>query len=83
MSAYDEAFGALDYKTRNQMQDFFLKCHQEEKFAAIVVTHDLMEACKLGDKIWILKDRPLVCKEIDVKARKSWQTIIEELENSL
>ncbi len=79
----DEAFGALDYKTRNQMQDFFLKIQQEEKFTAIVVTHDLYEACKLGDKIWILKDRPLICKEINVRKEKNTQTIIEELTNYL
>lgn len=63
----DEAFGSLDYKTRMQMHEFFMDYHKKYKFTAIIVTHDILEACKLGNKIWILKDRPLVCKEINIQ----------------
>ena len=54
----DEPFGALDIKTRLQMQDMlediWLKFHP----TIIFVTHDISEAVYLGDEIYILKAPP-------------------------
>jgi NitT/TauT family transport system ATP-binding protein len=54
----DEPFGALDIKTRLQMQDLlediWLKFHP----TIIFVTHDISEAVYLGDEIYILKAQP-------------------------
>ena len=79
----DEAFGALDYKTRVQMQDYFMKCHREYGFTAIIVTHDLLEACKLGDVIWTLRNRPIECKEIEVKGEDVSQDFIGRIAECL
>jgi ABC-type nitrate/sulfonate/bicarbonate transport system ATPase subunit len=52
----DESFGALDVLTRHRMQTFFLKLHEEFKFTAILVTHDVNEATVLGDEIVLLNN---------------------------
>ncbi len=55
----DEAFGALDFQTRNQMQEFFLELHNRQKFTSLIVTHDLAEAVRMGDKIVEVYGKPL------------------------
>lgn len=54
----DEPFSALDAITRLQMQDWFLKLTQREKFACLLVTHDINEAIALSDTIFALSRRP-------------------------
>ncbi len=50
----DEPFGALDARTRADLQKILLKtCHQSGK-TVVFVTHDLHEALLLGDKILFL-----------------------------
>ncbi len=63
----DEAFGALDFQIRNQMQNLFLELHKEQKFTAIVVTHDLSEAIRLSDEILAFHGRPLSYEVLDSK----------------
>ena len=79
----DEAFGALDFKTRQDMQDLFLEYHEREKFTAIVVTHDLSEALKLGDKVWILKSKPFLCEEIEISEKEVSSNLITRMVSSL
>ncbi len=54
----DEPFGALDIKTRLQMQD--LLCEIWTKFhpTIVFITHDVNEAVYLADDIYILKHAP-------------------------
>lgn len=47
----DEPFGALDPITRSQIHQEFLKLKQRIQKTIIVITHDLEEAFKLGDRI--------------------------------
>lgn len=54
----DEPFGALDIKTRLQMQDMLTDIWQEIHPTVIFVTHDISEAVYLGDDIYILKSAP-------------------------
>lgn len=61
----DESFGALDFKTRAEMQQLFIDLQQEEHFTGIVVTHDLLEATRLGDEILILRGEPLEYERIN------------------
>lgn len=56
----DEPFGALDPITRNGIHDEFLRLKQEVRKTIIVVTHDLSEAFKLGDRIALLRAGKLV-----------------------
>jgi len=52
----DEPFGALDPITRNDLQDEFLKLRTELGLTILLVTHDLPEAFKMGDRVLLLKD---------------------------
>lgn len=50
----DEAFCALDFLSKEAIHNIFLREHSQEKFTSILSTHDLDEACKLGDYIHLL-----------------------------
>ena len=54
----DEPFGALDIKTRLQMQDLLLEVWEKFKSTIIFVTHDIQEAVYLGDDIYIMSYAP-------------------------
>lgn len=54
----DEPFGALDVKTRAQMQDLLCSLFEEYKPTIILVTHDVSEAVYLSDDIYILSKPP-------------------------
>jgi glycine betaine/proline transport system ATP-binding protein len=57
---FDEPFSALDPLIRRDMQDEVLKLQRELKKTMIFITHDLMEALKLGNRIAIMKDGAFV-----------------------
>lgn len=54
----DEPFGALDIKTRIQMQDLLLQVWEKYSSTILFVTHDIDEAVYLGDDIHIMKYAP-------------------------
>ncbi len=54
----DEPFGALDVKTRLQMQDLLLSIWERFSPTIVFVTHDIQEAVYLADDIYILKHAP-------------------------
>jgi NitT/TauT family transport system ATP-binding protein len=54
----DEPFGALDIKTRIQMQDLLLELWDKFHSTVLFVTHDISEAVYLGDDIYIMKYAP-------------------------
>ena len=54
----DEPFGALDIKTRLQMQDLLMGLWDKFQTTVIFVTHDISEAVYLGDDIYIMKAAP-------------------------
>lgn len=54
----DEPFSALDYQTRLQLCDHVFEIIKKEKKTAILVTHDLMEAITMSDRIIVLSARP-------------------------
>ena len=51
-------FGALDVKTRLQMQELLLEIWTKFHPTIIFVTHDISEAVYLADDIYILKSAP-------------------------
>ncbi len=53
----DEPFGALDPGTRLAMHDFLLDLRKETGMTVFMVTHDLEEAFKLGDRVLVF-DKP-------------------------
>ncbi len=54
----DEPFGALDIKTRLQMQDLLIGIWEKYHSTILFVTHDIDEAVYLGDDIYIMKYAP-------------------------
>ncbi|MEM6964142.1 MAG: ABC transporter ATP-binding protein [Bacteroidota bacterium] len=54
----DEPFGALDVRTRLQMQDLLLDIWNEYHPTVVFVTHDIPEAVYLADDIYIMKSAP-------------------------
>jgi len=57
---FDEPFSALDPLIRRDMQDEVVRLQRELRKTMIFITHDLMEALKLGDRIAIMKDGKFV-----------------------
>jgi glycine betaine/proline transport system ATP-binding protein len=53
---FDEPFSALDPLIRREMQDELLKIQSEVRKTMIFITHDFLEAIKMGDHIAIMKD---------------------------
>lgn len=61
----DEPFAALDYFTRNQLQNEIIKIHKETKTGIIFVTHNIDEALLIGGKIIIFNRGK--CEEIKIE----------------
>lgn len=53
----DEPFGALDPGTRERMHVFLMQLRAETTMTVFMVTHDLGEAFKLGDRVLVF-DKP-------------------------
>ena len=58
---FDEPFGALDPVTRHEMQQQFLELQARYRVAAVFVTHDLLEALKIGTRIAVLDAGKIEC----------------------
>ena len=56
----DEPFGALDALTRIDLQDQFLDLKHRLNKTMVLVTHDLREAFRLGDRVAVLKQGRLI-----------------------
>jgi sulfonate transport system ATP-binding protein len=54
----DEPFGALDALTRERLQDELERLWQHERVTTVLVTHDVDEAVRLGDRVVVLQPRP-------------------------
>ena len=50
----DEPFGAVDPIARDRLQDEFLRLQQQLKKTIVMVTHDIDEAIKMGDRICVM-----------------------------
>jgi NitT/TauT family transport system ATP-binding protein len=54
----DEPFGALDPRTRLNMQDLLVRLARETQATVFFVTHSIEEAVYLGDRTFILSSAP-------------------------
>ena len=59
----DEPFGALDAKTREDMQSQLQTIHEKTKKTIVFVTHDVREAVSLGDRVILFTHRPSRIKQ--------------------
>ncbi len=57
---FDEPFSALDPLIRREMQDELLNIQAEVHKTMMFITHDFLEAIKMGDRIAIMKDGVVV-----------------------
>lgn len=54
--ALDEPLGALDALTRIEMQQLLERIWLDQKFTAVLVTHDVAEAVALADRVVVISD---------------------------
>ncbi len=90
----DEPFGALDIKTRLQMQDLLSGIWNKYHPTVIFVTHDIAEAVYLADDIYIMKaapskfvehihvDLPLV-RSREIKRDPRYTQLVHEVEDRM
>jgi NitT/TauT family transport system ATP-binding protein len=60
----DEPFAALDAQTRETMQQELLRIWNETRKTAVFITHDIVEAVYLADRVIVFTARPGRVKEI-------------------
>ena len=64
----DEPFGALDPKTRMNMQDLLLALWREVQATVFFVTHSIEEAVFLGDRVYVMSNSPgTILQELKVE----------------
>ena len=56
----DEPFGAIDPIARTRLQDEFKQILKRVKKTVVMVTHDIDEAIRMGDRIAIMRDGRIV-----------------------
>ena len=60
----DEPFGPLDAQTRMILQDELLKIWEQQRQTIVFVTHDLVEAVALADRVVVMTHRPGRIREV-------------------
>jgi len=60
----DEPFGPLDAQTRMVLQDELLKIWEQKRQTIVFVTHDLVEAVALADRVVVMSHRPGRIKDV-------------------
>ena len=60
----DEPFGPLDAQTRMVLQDELLKIWEQKRQTIVFVTHDLVEAVALADRVVVMTHRPGQIKDV-------------------
>ncbi len=90
----DEPFGALDIRTRLQMQELLYDIWHKFHSTIIFVTHDIREAVYLGDEIHILKAQPSrfvenihidlpLQRNKEVKRQPRYEALVREVEDAM
>ncbi len=70
----DEPFGALDAITRDVLQQQLLEIQQKTKVTVVFVTHDILEALTVGNRIAVLNEGRLEQIETTEKIVSNPQT---------
>ena len=68
----DEPFGALDALTRMEMHDLLARICARERFTTVLITHDVVEAVTLADRVLVLK-AGRIAVDVPVDARRPRQ----------
>ena len=73
----DEPFGPLDAQTRMILQDELLKLWEQKRQTIVFVTHDLVEAVALADRVVVITHRPGHVKDVIAVPMKRPRNIFE------
>lgn len=90
----DEPFGALDIKTRLQMQELLIQLWEKFHSTVVFVTHDIAEAVYLGDDIYLMKSAPShivehvkvdlpLHRSRELKREKHFMELVQEVEDKM
>jgi NitT/TauT family transport system ATP-binding protein len=78
----DEPFGALDEITRDRLNEELLALWQATKMTILFVTHSIMEAAYLGERVLVLASNPGRLREVEdlraVKAAAAAKSAVRE-----
>ena len=58
----DEPFGALDPLTRDALGEDYRRLHDELGLTSVMITHDMLEALLLADRIAVIRDGRIVAE---------------------
>ena len=75
---FDESFSALDYLSKELMHEFLISEFEKNNCTAILTTHDVREAVKLGDYIHIISRNSYVKIENILKKPREENTEFEQ-----
>ena len=73
----DEPFSALDYFTREQMQNELLRIHERLKCSILFVTHSIDEALILGGNIVIL-EKGIIKSQYEIKEDSNKRDLLDD-----
>jgi ABC-type nitrate/sulfonate/bicarbonate transport system ATPase subunit len=80
----DEPFASLDALTRREMQEWLAQALRQEPRTVLLVTHDVEEAVRLGDRVVVLSPRPgRVVAQISVPRPRSEADVLAVRERAL
>jgi sulfonate transport system ATP-binding protein len=83
--ALDEPLGALDALTRIEMQHLIEQMWRDQRFSAILVTHDVSEALAMADRVVLIEDgRIELDLEVDLpRPRRRGSAELGQLEETI
>ena len=73
----DEPFSALDYFTREQMQNELLRINKTLNCSILFVTHSIDEALTLGDKIVIL-EKGIIKSQYEIEEESNNRDLLDD-----
>jgi len=76
---FDEPFGALDPVTRENLQASFTALRRELGMTGVFVTHDVLEALALGDRIAVMHEGSLAAIGTPEALRESEHPYVQQL----
>src|SRR3954466_14748011 len=75
----DEPFGALDPLTRDALGDDYHALHRKLGLTTIMITHDMIEAILLADRIAVMREGRLLAQGTPAELAKSGDVYVGEL----
>ena len=76
----DEAFSALDAITKKELHKWYLDLKKEFNLTTLLITHDIVEAVFLSDRIYILGNKPgEIIGEIEIEINPNEDIDVQRL----